>query len=164
MIRHKRTNIDLEAMTAICDPCGPVRLKYNKTWFECMPPDTPRRSSPKHFLDFDSVDEETRMAVCRACGLVPIIRHRKSWRCALSNTTSIPGMNVGEARDLKQKVGKCENPGCGSAVRRLHVDHSHEDGRVRGVLCSTCNQALGLLGEDRDRILGLLKYLDKVES
>lgn len=44
-------------------------------------------------------------------------------------------------------------------VRNLCVDHDHETGRVRGLLCTCCNTALGLLGEDLDRIEALRHYL-----
>lgn len=54
-------------------------------------------------------------------------------------------------------VGKCQNPGCG-ATKRLHIDHDHETGKVRGLLCGGCNTALGHLKEDVDRIRGLADY------
>lgn len=45
--------------------------------------------------------------------------------------------------------------GCGCAIcgtkpaeRRMHVDHSHSTKAVRGILCSKCNQAIGLLNEN----------------
>lgn len=46
-------------------------------------------------------------------------------------------------------------------VLPLAVDHSRVHGNVRGLLCQKCNQALGLLMEDTERISGLLKYANK---
>jgi len=42
-----------------------------------------------------------------------------------------------------------------------HVDHDHTTGRVRGVLCSACNTALGLLKEDETRMAALISYIRK---
>lgn len=56
--------------------------------------------------------------------------------------------------------GKC---GAGDhdlvAGRETHVDHSHETGKVRGLLCSNCNRALGLLKDNPARVQGLLNYI-----
>lgn len=42
---------------------------------------------------------------------------------------------------------------------RLHVDHNHITGKVRGLLCSPCNTALGLLGDDKETLTKMLEYL-----
>lgn len=34
---------------------------------------------------------------------------------------------------------------------RLCVDHCHITNKIRGLLCDTCNRAIGILGEDRFR-------------
>lgn len=41
-----------------------------------------------------------------------------------------------------------------------HVDHCHETGRVRGVLCFNCNSAIGKLGDDPDVIRRAIAYLE----
>ena len=46
-------------------------------------------------------------------------------------------------------------------VQNLAVDHNHENGKVRGLLCSTCNTALGLLKEDPQRLLSMLSCLSR---
>jgi hypothetical protein len=51
-------------------------------------------------------------------------------------------------------------PRDGGHCARLHVDHCHETGRVRGMLCNRCNTALGLMFEDPKAIQGLLQYLE----
>lgn len=42
---------------------------------------------------------------------------------------------------------------------RLCVDHCHTTGRVRGLLCRPCNQALGLLRDSKQQITNALAYL-----
>lgn len=43
--------------------------------------------------------------------------------------------------------------------RPLCVDHDHETGKVRGLLCSTCNSGLGKLGDNEEGLLKALEYL-----
>lgn len=49
----------------------------------------------------------------------------------------------------------------GFGLRSLSVDHNHINGKIRGLLCSTCNRALGLLYDDEIIIQNLLTYLRK---
>lgn len=46
-------------------------------------------------------------------------------------------------------------------VRALSVDHSHVSGKVRGLLCTRCNQAIGLFKEDPETFLQAYKYLQE---
>jgi hypothetical protein len=44
---------------------------------------------------------------------------------------------------------------------KFHVDHCHESGIVRALLCSKCNTSLGLLQEDVEIFNRAIKYLEK---
>lgn len=48
---------------------------------------------------------------------------------------------------LKEQNGVCYMCGCAEPVkgRRLSVDHDHDTGQIRGLLCSRCNPILGKL-------------------
>lgn len=41
----------------------------------------------------------------------------------------------------------------------LHVDHCHDTGKIRGLLCGPCNRAIGLLDHDVRRIASAADYL-----
>lgn len=43
---------------------------------------------------------------------------------------------------------------------RLAMDHDHETGKVRGLLCRGCNQALGKVGDNIEGVRRLLDYLE----
>lgn len=56
-----------------------------------------------------------------------------------------------------REVGFKMHPGIKSP---LNVDHCHETGRVRGLLCHNCNRALGLLKDDVERLKRSISYLE----
>jgi hypothetical protein len=41
----------------------------------------------------------------------------------------------------------------------LVVDHDHDSGRIRGLLCKHCNSSLASFGDDEDGILRVLNYV-----
>lgn len=48
--------------------------------------------------------------------------------------------------------------------RRLHVDHDHHTMQVRGLLCGSCNAALGLMDENEQLIDALASYARKAAA
>lgn len=44
---------------------------------------------------------------------------------------------------------------------RLAVDHCHDTGKIRGLLCMACNRAAGLLKHNPQRLRSLAKFLEQ---
>jgi hypothetical protein len=64
-----------------------------------------------------------------------------------------------EAQGQSCAVCKTKNPG----RKGWQTDHCHKQKTVRGVLCSNCNRALGLLKEDVVHLQSLIRYLKQHE-
>lgn len=68
---------------------------------------------------------------------------------------------------LKSQGGKCAI--CGSRDPKgkgtaFCVDHDHESGKVRGLLCNSCNLAIGHLGDSAVNLERGVKYLRGYEE
>ena len=70
------------------------------------------------------------------------------------------GMTIEEYdRLFDEQDGVCAICGRTNGNKRLAVDHDHTTGWVRGLLCHSCNVAIGLLGDDIERVAAMLEYL-----
>lgn len=61
---------------------------------------------------------------------------------------------------IKKQKGRCAICGATTTGKRgLHVDHCHETGMVRGILCGRCNASIGMLGDRFDLVKKAYRYL-----
>lgn len=65
-------------------------------------------------------------------------------------------------RMFDEQDGRCAICGTdepGGGYNTLHVDHNHETGFVRGLLCNNCNRGLGMFSDDAWRLEAATAYL-----
>ena len=113
--------------------CEPLRIKcraYTKKWKEKNP--------------------ELRFAQrLKRYGISPTqyreLLAKQGGGCAICGATNSPDV--------------CKTARSSTGRRRLHVDHDHKTGVVRGLLCSSCNIALGKFRDDASIIERAAMYL-----
>lgn len=77
------------------------------------------------------------------------------------------GISVGEyslmSGEQEFRCLICGDHGSGGvkASSRLHVDHDHETGLVRGLLCNRCNRGIGYFRDNPDLLRSAAKYLER---
>lgn len=119
----------------------------------------------KHRLSNKNIIAKT--ATCSFCGDVAIAEKggNKSWQCvnaireqmSSSTKTREYGFSLAVARKIKHGK-KCSI--CGSSDK-LVVDHCHETGQVRGILCNNCNIGLGMFRDSKSLLDSATKYLNR---
>lgn len=69
-------------------------------------------------------------------------------------------------RDHFNEVVEQERNGCRicGTLADLCIDHNHATGHVRGILCQTCNRAIGLLGDSAERLRRAAEYLEQADG
>jgi hypothetical protein len=84
--------------------------------------------------------------------------------CTKSNKRRKYGMDDAAIIAMLKSQGNC-CPICLRAIRfgerknNFHIDHDHQTGAVRGILCETCNPGLAKLGDDPARLGMGVDYL-----
>lgn len=93
-----------------------------------------------------------------AAGTHAGVRADTTIRTPPSKRLSRYGLTPSEYENMfVRQRGRCL--GCQKSLIRIHVDHDHVTGKVRGLLCPRCNAALGFAMEDPATLRRLVAYL-----
>lgn len=127
--------------------------KYVSTCAACRAPGRDRKIAKRAAMGPEGVRAENlRTKYGISATEYDGLRERQGYRCAICN---------GHEDDLpRTNVGRPPKDGRAAALAfKLVVDHCHESGRIRGLLCNPCNSALGLLKESESALKRALEYL-----
>ena len=47
---------------------------------------------------------------------------------------------------------------------KLHIDHCHETGKIRGLICPNCNTALGMVEDNTNILKRMIEYVERHKS
>lgn len=73
------------------------------------------------------------------------------------------GLTLTEYREFIAAHPTCDICGVNFKHTKACLDHNHFTGKLRGVLCSKCNMALGLFDDELIRLQQAQNYLEKHE-
>lgn len=103
------------------------------------------------------------MAVCDNCRVDPRkhrANHEQRRRLRKYGLTQVEYDQL-----LARQRGQC--PGCRTedpGAKGWCIDHCHNTGRVRGLLCNRCNTMLGLANEDASILRSLADFAERMNE
>lgn len=101
---------------------------------------------------------------CKACSNSYVYADRKTAPERYRNSTLMRKYGIGIIefeKMLEAQGGACAIcRGQESESRPLSVDHDHDTGKVRGLLCQKCNRGLGLFGDNVSNLASAFLYLE----
>ena len=110
---------------------------------------------------------------CKACCRLKEKEYRKKYpdKIRASNIKQAYKVSLERAYDL-MSVKNCESCNIKLTKAKHHIrnktdqviDHCHETGRIRGVLCSGCNLGLGHFTDSITKLEDAIKYLKNNEK
>ena len=69
-----------------------------------------------------------------------------------------------ESQNYNCKICGSSDSGRDYDEKTLLVDHCHETGQIRGLLCHPCNVSLGLMRDDPERLNKAAEYIRAFEE
>lgn len=86
-------------------------------------------------------------------------------RCRKKHYKAKYGISHNEYLGLSHlQNGLCSICGNDNNGRNLCVDHCHETGKIRSLLCTSCNAGIGNFKEDVTRLISAIEYIKKYKQ
>lgn len=108
-------------------------------------------------------NHKCRCEECKAAWREYIVPRMQAWRKGEAYSTREPGyitLSERYAKLLRYQNGVCAICKTKPNGKKLAVDHDHKTNRTRGLLCSNCNTAIGMLRDDIQFLKNAIDYLE----
>jgi hypothetical protein len=132
---------------------GQLQIPTNKTCYRCKKRKKAALFSP------NAATKDGLANRCKACNSEESTKNNKRRKYGLDEEAIIKMI-----RTQRNVCAICRVPIVyGERKNNFHIDHDHLTGRVRGILCPTCNVGLGKLFDDPVRVESAISYLVRTE-
>ena len=176
---HKCYSLDIQKRkTAVCRGCGKLKpIKSRGLCVKCA-----QRNVRNGHTNYTRPIKGTKL--CTICGRKPVhakdrctacygklLRERNPDKFLNAELKKNYGITLEVYNEiLENQNGKCAlcgaeaNDTINGKVARLAVDHNHETGEIRGLLCGNCNRGIGNLQDSTEILTKAIDYLQNHAS
>jgi hypothetical protein len=136
--------------------CKPCKLEANRVWRQANKGKVAKSKKNYAFRNWEAIRKHRREYM--AGRKVEATEYRRRW-----NLAKRYGITIDQFTEmLDSQGGRCAV--CGAEGGRQVVDHDHETGMVRGILCVRCNVSIGGLGDSVEGLMLAVRYLEKANE
>ena len=126
------------------------------------------RKEKRNEVERKRYSRNIKNALCVRCGLAePEPNARECTECGEIRRGKVLERAYGITPERYEEILKLQNGVCyicsdtvKSRRGKLHVDHDHSTGEVRGLLCINCNRGLGNFRDSIELLKKAIEYLD----
>jgi len=120
----------------------------------------------KEFSEFNKANKrkDGRREACRECEKEYRLSEEVQTRRYERDLKNKYGLSIDNYNKMfEQQEGRCGicKRHQTELIKKLVVDHCHDTGKVRGLLCDKCNRGVGFLGDNLEGIKSAVNYLEE---
>lgn len=116
-----------------------------------------RKANPNYASEWRAWDKK------RKAEMTALEREKYIRRVRGYNLKKCYGMTIEQFEEMLTSQGGvcaiCKGDSSNGKYRNLHVDHCHDTGKIRGILCNRCNSVLGYVEENIETLFNAANYL-----
>ena len=119
--------------------------------------------------------KDTKQKYCKICAVKRVRKYRKAQPrlyTELQRNSQLQKTYGITLADYNKMLGQqnnvcaiCQKPETSltklGRTKQLSVDHCHDTGKIRGILCTKCNWVIGFINEDTEALRRAIEYLEK---
>ena len=119
-----------------------------------------------YYVRKDRPSGKGRLSECKECMKSRVMDRYKKDPDLVNDkrAAKVYGITLEQVQEMREQSGGicsiCNREGK-HHHKRLVIDHDHNTGKVRGLICSTCNSMIGWCGEDTQTLQNLIDYLNR---